>query len=342
MKVRSFLITVSITLLAGSALAEIDLLSRNIDWQPANQATSLDRTSTGLHLISSTNPGIYTKKPLQLLPADSGLIIIEMDSSTAAIAELSWANSGQGFSAARSYPFYIRKGTGKYYINLKAYAGMQPIQGLLFYAASTPAEIELKGFAAVRAGLPGLMLAAWQEFWGPQGRQETGHDFLLLPPVRLCNRPVLAYLNWLLLLICLLSLLLKRPKLAISSILVIWILLAAAIESRDWNRLANDLNYLGLPIETKRSMQNYEDFYAFICFAKERLPENSSFLLIFPPKFRFTTERASYYLYPRKWQANHPEYLLLFNKMPNDQTKKHYDLAAEFRPGAYIFKRKIK
>lgn len=340
MNVRSFLVAALISLLAGSALAEVNLLSRETDWQPANQTTRLERTPTGLQIASSTNPGIYTKKPLALFPAETGAIIIELDSSVAAIAELSWANSGQGFSAERSYPFYIRKGPGRYYINIKAYAGTQPIHKLLLYAANTPAEIELKRVTAVRAALPELLLSAWQEFWGPQGRQETGRDFLLLPPIRLFNRSVLVYLNWLLLLIGLLALALKRPKLAISATLIIWVLLAAATESRDWNRLVRDLNYLGRPIEAKRSMQNYEDFYAFVSFARERLPEDSSFLLIFPPQYRFSTERASYYLYPRKRQEDNPEYLLLFNKRPNDPTKRYYDLTAEFRPGAYIFKRK--
>ncbi|MEE8637513.1 MAG: hypothetical protein V3T21_00550, partial [Candidatus Margulisiibacteriota bacterium] len=96
----------------------------------------------------------------------------------------------------------------------------------------------------------------------------------------------------------------------------------------------------GKTLEQKREMQNVKDYYKFIKFAEAKIPPEASFTLITRPEYRFSVERASYYLYPRRWLDKQATYLLLFDKMPNQAVLKNYKVIEQYRKGAYILKSK--
>ena len=289
-------------------------------------------------IISSSHSS--PKLLLNLAVQPNELILIEMKTSKSGIGEISWSSGSNGFSPERSLSFYVQAdGFHRYYLNLKAYAGKQPIKQVLLFPFAGPGSAEVKTLKAIKANLPQKIIAGWQEFWGPQGREPSGKDFLVIEPVSLDGRSIFFYLNWLIGLAIVISLLRRQPKFAIVLILALWLLLEASSTVNNWKHFKNDWKFWGKSLEEKRELQNVKDFYLFLKFADQTLPADATFTLITEPKYPFSVERAAYYLYPRK-RSEQGAYLLLFDKLPNQQTARDYNLSATFREGAYIFKRK--
>lgn len=314
----AFVALISLLSSPGSARDEINLFQPKFDWRATGQN------------------GQYNQRPFKVSIAQYDLLIIELQSPNPGIGEVSWRTKQEKFSNKRTYPFYVKKSAKPktYYVDLKAYLKDNEVDHFLFFG---PAKSKLLSLRAVKGSFSEKLIAAWQEFWGPQGRERAGAAFTIIRPVMLFGRSIFVYLNWLIGLMIVIALIKKRPKPAISAILVLWVLLEVSSLVNNWHFFKADQKFWGKSLEEKRAMQNYKDFYQFIKFAEKKIPANSGFHLITRPKYRFSVERASYYLYPRPWQEK-PEYILLFDKIPNKNILKRYKILATFRPGAYILR----
>lgn len=339
----AFIFAVLITIFSAQALAQtLNLLDHKYGWLSPNPKAKIQFLTDKLVISSKkSSGGLYNNIPFNFSTNKHDLVIIEMKTSRSSIGEISWLVDNKGFSKERSLLFFTSK-PGKfhtYYIDLKSYAGSKVIKKLLLFPLAGPGTTEIRTFKAVNASFPQKIIAGWQEFWGPQGRTPSGKDFLVIEPVRLFNRSIFYYLNWLIALAIVISLVRRQPKLAIGFILALWCLLEASSAVNNWHYFQKDRKFWGKSLEEKRTIQNVRDFYGFIKFAKKKMPADSTFTLITDPKYPFSVRRASYYLYPRQW-SKHGSYLLLFDKLPNKNIAKDHVLIGKFREGAYIFKRK--
>lgn len=294
-------------------------------------------------LITLLPSSALTREQLDLSMIDLDhydLLVIKVQSPISGLGEVSWRSKQQKYSNERTYPFYIKASDQQrtYYLDLKAYVKPDKIDHLLFFG---PEGSKLISVTPVKGSLFQIVTAAWQEFWGPQGRERAGDAFMIIHPVKLFNRSIFIYLNWLVGFIMLIALISRRPKLAIFTILGLWGALEISSLANNWHYFKADKKYLGKTLEQKRAIQNYKDFYAFIKHAENHIPEQASFLLITQPKYRFSKRRSQYYLYPRTWIEQEPLFILLFDKYPNQRLLRDHRLVSKFRPGAYILKRII-
>jgi hypothetical protein len=338
---RFLFVILTILALNSPALARaFNLVDTKYLWQSPNPETRIEFSNSTL-TISSTNSstGIYNNLPLNIPAEKFDLMIIEMKASKDGIGEVSRAQSKRDFSEDKTYSFYLKRPDGfhTYYLNLKAYNRSKTINHLLFFPFSGPGRAELKNFKLVKGSFREKLISGWQEFWGPRGREFTGRTFIVIKSTRLFGRPVFFYLNWLILLILLVSLIIKRPKFTVVSILILWVLLEMSSAVNNWLFFKRDLRFFGKTLEQKRELQNVKDFYPFMKFAEKKIPSNASFTLLVNTKYPYSSERAGYYLYPRE-QKETADYLLVFDRKPGRDILRNYDLIGKFRDGAYILK----
>jgi hypothetical protein len=330
------------TLSLQSSALEIDLLDPSHSWRSPNRDTQISFADSKL-IISSVHSsiGIYNQKPLNLSAKDFNLLIIRMKASKGGIGEISWRSGKEPFAPERNFSFYLKSPDKyhTYYLNLKPYLKEKNIGQVLFFPFNKEGKAELTGFKFIKGTLWQKALAGWQEFWGPIGRNYTGKSFFVLKSPMLFGKSIFFYLNWLIAVSLLVSLLFKRPRFTITSILVLWILLEASSAVNNWIFFKDDLRFWEKNLEEKRAIQNAKDFYQFMKFAEKKIPPDSDFDLVAAPKYPYSRERAGYYLYPRKLKEK-AAYLLIFDLEPGKDILEKYKLIGKFRKGAYILKSK--
>jgi len=295
-----------------------------------------------LTLITLLPASAITREQVDLSQTEinkNDLLAIEVLSPDSGLAEVSWRTLQQKYSNNRTYPFYVKSSSQPktYYLDLKAYVKEPKIDRLLFFG---PDQSKLISVKPVKSTVIKKVIAGWQEFWGPQGRERIGTTFTIIKPVKLFNKSIFFYLNWLIGLAIVIALVKKQPKLALGTILTLWLLLEVSSAVNNWIYFKTDLKFWGKSLEEKRVMQNYKDFYPFMKHAQKIIPQHASFVLITQPQYRFSTRRAQYYLFPRLWVEKKPLYVLLFDKQPSQRLLKGYKIISKFRPGAYILQHK--
>ena len=325
--------------LSGQALAreEINLLDQRLLWRSPNPGTEIIFQDAGLTLqATSSSTGIYNLVPLNISTHKYDLLVIEMKTSRGEIGEVFWSAGGKGFSKKTTYPFYLGKRgpLHTYYLNLKPYVKSKIIDHLLIFPFSGPGRAEIKSLKLVESSLPEKILSAWQEFWGPRGREYAGKNCFIIKSPRLFGEPIFFYLNFMILISLIFSILSKKPKYTLFTIFFFWIFLECGSFLNNWIFFQRDLRFWGKSLEQKRELQNVGDFYNFIKFAEEKIPINSNFDLLTKPKYLYSRERASYYLYPRKPQAK-ASYLLIFDEEVSEDILKEYEVLEKFREKAY-------
>ena len=183
------------------------------------------------------------------------------------------------------------------------------------------------------------MIAGWQEFFGPLGREPDGFNFLVIRSPRLFGLPFLAYINWWLgLFLAAVILLRSRLDLRWPFLLIIfflWIFLESSSLLNHWISFQRDRPFFGKSLEEKRELLNNKDFYPFLKFADREIPAGAPFDVLFAGMFN--QDRAIYYLYPRPYLNNAP-YLLVFDRRIGKDSLKKYKIWKRFRKGAYILK----
>jgi hypothetical protein len=324
---------------------EISLLHSKYLWRSPNPGTKIEFSPSSLTVSStSSSTGIYNLLPINISSKKYNLLVVKMKTSKDGIGEVSWASENLRFHPLQSYPFYLRK-PGQwytYYLNLSSYhRGSAPINHLLFFPFQGPGTAEIKEIKFIKGTLGEKALAAWQEFWGPRGREPDGFNFLVIRSPRLFGGPFLRYLNYFLLIVLAITFLLKpyldlrRPFLIL--LLTFWLFLELSSWVNNWIAFRRDLIFLGKTLEEKRTLINPKDYYPFLKFADQHLPPSSSFEV--DTKLPYGKAKAAYYLYPRSLTANAP-YLLIFDQEINRNYLKNFYLWKTFRKGAYLLKAK--
>lgn len=341
------IIAISFIVLSTSssiAQAELDLLDQKYIWRSPNPNTKINFTDQGLSIKSNNSaPGIANLVPLNLPAKKYDLLVIKMKASKGGIGEISWMVDNQPFAKEKSFAFYLKKSDKyhTYYLNLAPYIKGKKINRLLFFPFAGKGQAELTSFKLVNGSLGAKIIAGWQEFWGPRGREFTGQTFYVIKSSRLFGKSIFFYLNILILASLLFSLILKRPKWTIFLILGLWVFLEIGSSINNWNFFQRDLRFEGKSLEEKRILQNKKDFYQFMQFAKTKIPANASFYILANPKiYQYSKERAQYYLCPRKLDNKNPNYLLVIDVKPSPNIWKNYRLIHSFRKDALILKQK--
>jgi hypothetical protein len=325
-----------------SSAREVDLLNPAYGWRSPNRETKIIFADSKLTISSArSSTGIYNQKPLNLSVKDFDLLMIRMKASKTGIGEISWRSGKELFAPQRNFSFYLKSPDKyhTYYLNLKPYLKAKNIGQVLFFPFNKEGKAKLTDFKFIKGTPRQNALAGWQEFWGPTGRGYTGKSFYILKSPMLFGRPIFFYLNWLIAISLLVSFLFKRPRLTLTFILVLWILLEASSAVNNWIFFEDDLRFWGKNPEEKRTMQNVKDFYPFMKFAQVKISPDSEFDLLAAPQYPYSRERAKYYLYPRKLKAK-AAYLVIFDLEPGKDVLEKYKLIGNFRKGAYILKSK--
>ncbi len=339
----SVILIISALIFPAQAQDEFNLLDPGYLWRSPNPETKIEFSDSTLTISSiSSSTGIYNLLPLDLPAEKYDVMVIEMKTTEKKEGEVSWSEKGFRFKIEKSYSFYLKK-PGRfhtYYLNLGPYLKSKKINHFLFFPFSGPGSAELKTFKLIKSSLKERFLAGWQEFCGPWGRAFTGHNHYLIKSSRFLGKPILSYLNWIILISLLIFILLRRPKAAVFFILALWVLLEASSLVNNWISFRHDLPFWNKTLEQKREMQNVRGFYKFIKFAEDIIPESADFTLKINPHYPYNRERAGYYLYPRRL-TEEAEYLLVFDEKADQEIWKAYKILKKFRKNAYIFKQKI-
>ena len=102
-------------------------------------------------------------------------------------------------------------------------------------------------------------------------------------------------------------------------------------------------DYAGKTLEEKRAQSILGDYYAFIKFCKEKLPEKTLATIMVPS--HYFRDMGAYQFYPiRVIEKEGPEYIIVFHPDQKQIEKlekwKGYAPYATFKPGEFILKRK--
>lgn len=307
----------------------LDLLNHDLDWRSPNRETRIAFKNRHLSVGSErTSNGIYNNHPLNINTRDHDLLIIKMTASKSGIGEVFWAAQDKRFSPLKNYPFYIQR-SGTYYLNLSAYnRDGSTIGYLLLFPFSGPGRAEITEFKLVKGNLLEKAMAAWQEFFGPLGREPDGFNFLVIRSPRLFGRPFLLYVNILLGAALIIALFLRRRREFLFLLLACWLLVELSSLLNNWLAFQKSWPFYGQSLEEKHIMLNTKDFYPFLKFADEKLPPGADFDI--SAAGMDNDFRAQYYLYPRRLKKDAP-FLLVFDRKTSGLKP-----WKTFRAGAFI------
>ena len=290
---------VLLLLMAGLSLTgPVDLIDRGLDWHSPNKETKIVFRDKKIIVSSQkTSNGIYNNRPLGIDTGKYKLLTFKLTSSKSGIGEIFWAEKNKAFSPLKNFPFYVGR-SGTYYLNVAAYdRDHSTINQLLLFPFSGPGTAEISEFKFVRGGPGEIMLAAWQEFFGPLGRQPDGFYFLVNRSPRLFGRPFLLYINIFLGAALLVALVFRRKRWFLLLFAGCWILVELSSLLNNWIAFKNDWRFFGKNLEEQHTIINTRDFYPFLGFADQYLPAAASFEV--RADGMDNDSRAQYYLYPR-------------------------------------------
>jgi len=342
--VRQFCVIISALLLAGVSLAgEINLLDPAWGWRSPNPGVKIEFSAAGLTVSGTlTSTGIVNRRPLNFSTRDFDLLAIKMKTSKEGMGELSWASDKTPFSFRNSYPFYLRRPGAyhTYYVNLAAYdRDRSKITLLLLFPFSGPGAAEIAELKLVKGSLYEKIFAGWQEFFGPNGREQDFFNFLVVRSPRLFGRTLNYYVNFFLALFLAVVVILRKrwdlSRVFLLTLLAAWAAVELNYLGENLAAVRRQARFLGKSLEEKRALVNPGDFYAFLKFADSQLPAGAAFDI--RAAGLYNGRNANYYLYPKRFKAGAP-YLLIYDVKPDQKTRRGYRPWQIFRPGAYILK----
>lgn len=288
-------------------------------------------------------------------------VIVRMRSDKSGTGRLFWLTSyDKQFNQQRNIWFNIKPGEKNYYFNIPSqnpnWIGW--VKGLLLYP-ETNGQIEVNSAEIVRGNLFTNIISGWQEFWGPKGRIEVGSTINLISSSSIYGRSINIYIYWIVALAFFAFLLFyfakqkdvsKAYKFAIRSTIILmigfWILLTINADINYFGLFRKNFGkYFGKSIETKRSIAYGREYYDFLVFAKEKLPQN-------PVDFSIVSKRpamdlqARIYLVPHifvRYNETKPSYLLVYHPGHNQkEVMKGYKQFSKLNNNAYILKKDLK
>jgi hypothetical protein len=103
----------------------------------------------------------------------------------------------------------------------------------------------------------------------------------------------------------------RMTRLILKTWLVVWVFFLVRPFSLNKSSLVEYLELAKGDFETRRRIAYGTDFYQFLNFCKDRIPEDSRFQLVGLESESVERVRASYYLYPRL-SSEKPDYILVY------------------------------
>jgi hypothetical protein len=286
-------------------------------------------------------------------------LVIRIDSKTEGTGRLFWANSyDMRFNQPKSLAFSINPGKRNYYLNISSqnpnWIGWA--KKIILMPEFNKENIQIESAKLVSSNLITNIASGWQEFWGPRGRLVIGSSINTLQSPNLFGRAIFVYIYWILFLALGLLVILEIKKsfakkettdyLAtyinigkklVIFIIIIWVALEFSSLISNWNNIKGDFSLIGKDIHQKRMIMNTGDFYPFIQFCKNNIPHNATFNSSIPPFYNDI--KATYYLYPIRYDKD-GEFLVVYDKEPDNKLLKKHKAWKQFRKGAYILKKK--
>ncbi len=355
-------------LLVSAALGEaIDLSGPAYDWRAAGPQTRVSVEDDIVRVTSAGGwAGVYNQRLAGALLDENNLLSFEMKTSSGGVGAVMWANYlDQRFLPQRGYQFYLGSPGRwhRYYVDLSAYEkDLTRLDNFLINPLTGPGEAEIREIRITRATTAGKLLAGWQEFLGPRGREIAGYTINTMPSPRLFGREIFVYLYWLVglaaagLLARELWPVWRQPvkkgkakgwsvygpafERAVKQIVVLvcglWIALELSSLYTDWRNLRGDLPLFGRSLEEKRALVNAGDFYPFMTFCLEKLPAGAAY--DYRVGGMYNDIKTVYYLYPHEAAAG-AAFLVVYDQDVSPEVQARYAPFAVFRPNAYIMKR---
>jgi len=358
------LFLVSIVLcIQASAVQQDDLLNTWYTWAPLNAGTIVSLEDRHLNLQSQGNfSGVYNQRLLSLILEETDLLSFEMKTSVKGEGNVFFSTYNQSkFDQNRKLTFYLgRPNRWKtYYFNLAPYKeDWGRVDYLLLNPFTGQGTAQIRSLRVVKGNIYQKFLAAVQEFLGPQGRKIVGYTINTMQNPVLFGKNIFYYLYGMLGLVFLIILagetkiwlaakkkapfqeiFLRIGKNMFIAVLILWLLLEMSSWYTNWLNLQDDLPLLGKSLDEKRAMVNTGDFYAFIKFCEDQIPNQATFDIRIPPLYNDI--KANYYLLPRFRQKD-GEYMVVYDKPVEDEVWHNYEMQAKFRDGAFILRRKRK
>ena len=354
---------------ANAAFLEytFDSNSNHLKWVTQDPNVKLSYSDQRLALNSNSAFPFIVSPPLLFYADDTDTFIIKMKSSKPGTATVFFSTDfDPQLNNQKAVNFQLAR-PGKfntYYINLRQQhpAWTSRISRLAFSPFQGSGQAQVDYIKLTKANLFTNLLAGWQEFWGPKGRQVIGSTINVIPSSTLWSKPINLYVYWIIGLIfigslgyCYLSGQKQKPstvirktfhkavRITLTGTIIFWIILSLNADYNFFNIFKNNLKpYFGKTIEGKRAVAYGVDFYEFLKFTKNQLPKK-------PVKFGLLTSnyapflQTRIYLFPHHYEENFsspPPYLLIFRPTPTQTYNKNLHTPyAQLNDQAYILKR---
>jgi hypothetical protein len=297
---------------------------------------------------------------------DNDTIVLCVRSPKSGPARLFWAiHYDPQFNPQKSISFMLKPGTHDYYFNVPSqnphWIGW--IKGLLLYPENGPEGIEVVNATIRQGNLSSNIRSGWQEFWGPKGRKVIGSTINITSSSTFLGRTVNTYIYWLTGIFFLAALAwlaikglpaqkkgtagrqavpLLAGRRAIYFALAAWVLLAINADINYFNIFReNFAKYFGKSIEEKRAIAYGRDYYDFLVFARNKLPQTPVYFGAVSSRYAADLQ-ARIYLVPHILtdpKSPQAAYLLIFHPGPKqlEQTT-GFSPFARLNKNAYILK----
>ncbi len=282
----------------------------------------------------------------QLINADSNeynTVLLKIKAGQNGMAQLFWATSyDPQFNQYKTVAFPLKRGIHKYTINVPS-QNSNWIGWVRKVILLSNVPTELRSATIIKGNLFTNIASGWQEFWGPRGRLIIGSTINTIQSPNLFGRSIFAYIYWIIALLAIILIswdLYKYKNLKKAGIIIFWIIIGFWITLElsslinNWNQAKSELKFIGKSLDEKTAMVNFNDFYPFIMFCQENIPQNSTF--DFKVSGIYHNIKTKYYLYPRKHTTIEANYLIVYDSKTDN---KQYSPYKEFRKGAYILKK---
>jgi len=295
----------------------------------------------------------------QLINADTSeynTVLLKIKAEQNGMAQLFWATSyDPQFNQYKTVAFPLEQGIHKYTINVPS-QNPNWIGWVRKIILLPNAPIELRSATIIKGNLFTNIASGWQEFWGPRGRVETGSTINLIPSSTIFGRSVNIYIYWIIVTAFFAFLIIyfikqsnisKAYQTAIRSTIILmigfWILLTLNADYNYCNLFKNNFSkYFGKSIEEKRAVAYGKEYYDFLVFAKEKLPEEPINYRLISAKYTADLQ-ARIFLTPHIQADRNKEkvlYLLVYQPdIKQLAAIKGYYLFKKQKDNAYIMKR---
>ena len=317
---------------------------------------SISRPQDAPYFVGIPEANIYSD--------DFNTIILRVKSGRSGTARLFWASSyDPQFNQPKSIWFYYGRSDypKEYVFNVHSqnpnWIGF--IKQILIYPDNELEGFKIDSAMAIPGGLITNIRSGWREFWGPDSREILGSTVNNMRATRLRGRTINLYIYAILILLAISSFSYSFAKTkdlhfswrncgrtVILAGIAFYILLALSNMASQYHQLKADIDkYDFKSLEEKQAISVGRDFYSFLTFCRQQLPERANVLTISTgPNRDFFIGKATYYLYPLNFFSKEPDYIIAYDyeKDVNGALGEYpkYRLLKKYHEGAFVLCKK--